>query len=61
MEIASILPPSNFFVSSPILIELTKQRILKNVRTHSSRFSGLNNIFKFAPAEVAAQVEKYMD
>jgi hypothetical protein len=60
LEIACILPPTNYFTSSPILIELTKQRILKNVRHHSSSFSGLNNVFKFTQGETIAQVEKYI-
>ena len=60
-EIASILPPVDFFTCSPIMIELCKQRIFKNVKQHNVKFSGLNNVFKFTGSEIVAEVEKYID
>lgn len=58
-EILGVTTPPSFYCCSPILIELTKQKMLKAVQEHKLRFQGLGNINKFAPKEVVAQVEQH--
>ncbi len=52
LEICNILPPIDFFSSSPILLELTKQKVFRAVKSYKHKFSGLNNIFKFTAREI---------
>jgi hypothetical protein len=51
-EIYNILPPIDFFSSSPILLELTKQKVFRAVKSYKHKYGGLNNVFKFASREI---------
>ena len=37
------------FISSPISLELTKQKVFKIMKNFKINYSNLNNIFKFTP------------
>jgi len=40
---------TGLFISSPISLELTKQKVFKIMRNFKINYSNLNNIFKFTP------------
>ena len=60
LEIAKINIPQNLCISTPILIELTKEKIFSLIKKHKSKFNGLNNIFKFSSKEVMNLVDEYL-
>lgn len=47
---------TGLFVSSPISLELAKQKVFKIMRNFKINYSNLNNIFKFTPESILSQV-----
>lgn len=59
-EVLGIIPPDNIFASSPILMELCKQKFIKIIKHYRQRFNGLSNIFKFTSKEIISSVEELL-
>jgi hypothetical protein len=57
-ELLGVTVDSDFFESSPILVELCKQRLLKVGKTFQSKFNGLNNLKRFTSTSVIALFEQ---
>jgi hypothetical protein len=51
--------PVCFFSSSPITLELAKQKVFKIMRRFKGNFNALGNIFRFTPEEVLTQVAEF--
>jgi hypothetical protein len=57
MDIGS--SPVCFYSTSPISLELTKQKVFKIMKKFKSNFANLSNIFRFTCDEVLTQVAEF--
>jgi hypothetical protein len=57
MKVSSI--PASFYFSSPITLEMTKQRIYKIMKRFKGSFANLVNIFRFTSDEILSQIAEF--
>lgn len=51
--------PVCFYASSPINLEMTKQKVFRIMKKFKGTYGNLNNLFRFTPDEVLTQVAEF--